>query len=370
MAVKFLVGTAEKYAQLKAAGSIKAENFYRISGTNDMYIGERKLTSEKDVEKALGYIGTLTELETTEKSNLVAALNEIKDSLDTAKTEAKVTIETTGEEGNYVKRYIIKQNSVEVGKIDIPKDLFVTEGSVVVNPAGQTAGKYIKLVIANQEAPIYINVADLVDVYTAQAGAAQVQIAINDSNVISATIVAGSISTTELAANAVSTAKIKDKNVTKAKLDDDVQTSLGKADTAVQRVVATDTAGTNGTITVDGTEVPVKGLGSAAYTNSSAYATAAQGKKADTAVQNVAEGTTNGAILVDSAIVKVHGLGDAAYKAASAFDAAGTATTKANQVLGTSSDDKDANTVYGAKAYAKAYTDTAIANAALVWETF
>lgn len=40
----------------------------------------------------------------------------------------------------------------------------------------------------------------------------------------------------------------------------------------------------NGTIAIDGTDVAVKGLGSAAYTASSAYATAAQGTKADNAV--------------------------------------------------------------------------------------
>lgn len=312
MAVKFLVGTAEKYAELKSAGSLNAESFYRISGTNDMYIGERKLTSEEDVQKALKDIGTLTDLKTTEKSNLVSALNEIKDALDVAKTEAKVTIETasTATEG-YLKTYIVKQNNAEVGKIDIPKDLVVTEGSVVVNPEGQSAGTYIKLVIANQEAPIYINVADLVDAYTAQASATQVQITISDDNIISATIVAGSISATELAANAVETAKIKDKNVTKAKLEDDVQTSLGKADTAVQKVT---TGEANGEIKVDGIAVPVAGLKSAAYADSSA------------------------------------------------FDAAGAASA----VLGTASDNKDANTVYGAKAYA----DAKIADAALVWEAF
>lgn len=42
----------------------------------------------------------------------------------------------------------------------------------------------------------------------------------------------------------------------------------------------------NGTIAIDGKDVAVKGLGSAAYTASSAYATAAQGTKADNAVPN------------------------------------------------------------------------------------
>lgn len=41
----------------------------------------------------------------------------------------------------------------------------------------------------------------------------------------------------------------------------------------------------NGAISVKGTNVPVKGLSSAAYTASTAYATAAQGAKADTALQ-------------------------------------------------------------------------------------
>lgn len=44
---------------------------------------------------------------------------------------------------------------------------------------------------------------------------------------------------------------------------------------------------TNGTIAVNGTDVAVHGLGSAAYTDSTAYATSAQGTKADTAIQGV-----------------------------------------------------------------------------------
>ena len=47
------------------------------------------------------------------------------------------------------------------------------------------------------------------------------------------------------------------------------------------------TGTTNGTIKVDGTEVAVAGLGSAAYTASTAYATSAQGTKADSAIQGV-----------------------------------------------------------------------------------
>ena len=69
--------------------------------------------------------------------------------------------------------------------------------------------------------------------------------------------------------------------VSKTDLAADVQTSLGKADSAIQEV-KDGTA--NGTILVDGTAVNVGGLKSAAYTEASTYATAAQGAKADNAL--------------------------------------------------------------------------------------
>lgn len=73
------------------------------------------------------------------------------------------------------------------------------------------------------------------------------------------------------------------------------------------------TGTTNGTIKVGTKEVSVAGLKSAAYTEVGDYATAAQGAKADSAVQSVVEGSTNGTISVDGTAVSVHGLGTAAY---------------------------------------------------------
>lgn len=57
----------------------------------------------------------------------------------------------------------------------------------------------------------------------------------------------------------------------------------------------------NGTIAIDGKDVAVKGLGSAAYTASTAYATAAQGTKADNAVPKTT--TVNGHALSDNVTV-------------------------------------------------------------------
>lgn len=62
------------------------------------------------------------------------------------------------------------------------------------------------------------------------------------------------------------------------------------------------------------------------------YATAAQGAKADTALQkaSITSGDTNGSIAVGGTDVAVKGLGSAAYVATTAFDAAGVAEAKVN----------------------------------------
>lgn len=353
--VKFLKGTAAAYQALTP----DANTFYYTTDDNQFYLGSIKLSNANDVTAAVSRIGanetaiaalqtavnTLNADNTTPGSvakqikdavdalnnsladvatsgeaedvsiadsgskftstNVEDALAELVTMIDAGGSGSVVTVEekqtpTTG----YLKSYDIKQGNVVKGTIDIPKDLVVTSGQVVVNPDGQPAGTYIKLTIANQTNPIYINVADLVDAYTPAAGATQVQLAISNTNEISATIVAGSIGSTELATNAVVTAKITDGNVTKAKLAQAVQDSLDLADSAVQ---------------------------------------------------SVTEGNTNGTVNVDGTDVAVHGLDSAAYQPTTAFDAAGAA----DAVLGTSSDDATQATVYGAKAAASAAQGTA-----------
>lgn len=91
--------------------------------------------------------------------------------------------------------------------------------------------------------------------------------------------------------------------IPKSDLAADVQTSLGKADSSIQSVSLA--GGTkNGTLklTVGGTatdNIAVTGLGSAAYTESAAYATAAQGTKADNAMPKDG-GAFTGAITVQA----------------------------------------------------------------------
>ena len=211
----------------------------------------------------------------------------IVDKADAAKTSAiaadavVVTTDVTTE--GYAKSYTFTQNGATIATVDIPKDMVVSSGKVVVNPEGQNEGTYLELTLSNATSDkVYINVGKLVDIYTAKANATQVQIAIDSATrEVSATIVAGGVGSPELADGAVITAKIGDAQVTKAKLGTDVQASIDKADSAIQSVA---TGKTDGTVAVDGTDVLVAGLKSAAYAETTAFDAAGV---ADTKVKNL-----------------------------------------------------------------------------------
>ena len=307
-----------------------------LTGDGDGSVSKIVADAKKEIEDKIGDLGTL---KTTYKTTVVGAINEIKDAVDAATTAGAVTMEETVS-ADYAKVYTLKQGGNTIGTVNIPKDMVVSSGKVVVNPDGQPAGTYIEITLANAtNDKIYVNVGTLVDIYTAKQNAAQIQLSINASTrEISGTVVAGSITATELAANAVTTVKIADGNVTKVKLAADVQTSLEKADSAVQKADVK-TGNTNGTISVQGAEVPVAGLKSAAYEESTAFdpagaAAAVEGKLNAYKTDNDAKVKQN---TDDIAAINNETTGILAKAKADA-------TEKANQAL---SD-------------AKAYTDTAL----------
>ena len=103
----------------------------------------------------------------------------------------------------YLKTYQFTYGAGSTFEIDIPKDLVVKSGEVIVvaddSPvSGLTNGTYLKLVIANQTEPVYINVADLCDVYTGKTVTDGVSIAISASNEISATLTGKAVSESNL----------------------------------------------------------------------------------------------------------------------------------------------------------------------------
>lgn len=122
-----------------------------------------------------------------------------------------VTIAESSPEG-YATAYTFAQNGKTIGTINIPKDMVVESGSVVTDPEGQTAGTYIKLVLANaNEDELYINVSDLIEYITG------------------GTATDGMITVTVDPTTHVATATINDGTITLAKLATDVQTAIGKA---------------------------------------------------------------------------------------------------------------------------------------------
>ena len=130
----------------------------------------------------------------TEGKVLTAAEVPGLSALETKVNKIGVAAKETANAG-YLKSYTFTGPDGTPVDIDIPKDLVVTKGEVVK----EGKDTFIQLTIANQVAPVKINVKDLVDVYTAQANAAQVQLAISGTNEISATIKPGSIAKTDLA---------------------------------------------------------------------------------------------------------------------------------------------------------------------------
>ena len=207
---------------------------YDPAGTAQTKVNE---LANSQVKTNTAHIGAVADLETSAKTDLVTAINEVRNAVSAGGTAAAITLTTAATPASGMsKTYTLKQGDNTVGTIDIPKDMVVQSGSVVTNPTGQAAGTYIKLVLANAtNDEIYVNVGTLIDIYTAQASAAQVQLAIDSATrVISATIVDGAVTAAKLATNAVTTVKIADGNVTTEKLADRAVTGNKIAGEAIE----------------------------------------------------------------------------------------------------------------------------------------
>ena len=117
--------------------------------------------------------------------------------------DLKMEVKATPNDG-YLKTYQFTYGTGTTFEVDIPKDLVVTAGEVIVvsdeSPvSGLTNGTYLKLTIANQSTPVYINTNSLVDVYTGKTVTDGVSVTISDTNEISAALVGKAVSESNLA---------------------------------------------------------------------------------------------------------------------------------------------------------------------------
>lgn len=175
-----------------------------------------------------------------------------------AAAPAQVTYSITKDETStdYAAIYHLTADGINTGvAINIPKDMVVSSGTVetkTTSGAWGNAGTYLHLVLANaQSSDIYINVGDLIEYVTSGSSV-------------------GDMIVVDIDNNHRVTATITDGTITKTKLASTVQASLNLADSALQSGDIAE-GSTNGTISVDGTDISVHGLGTAAFTSSTAY---------------------------------------------------------------------------------------------------
>ena len=168
-----IIGVTDTKENGKFVTSIKLEG-------NIVQAERAKITSSQVSREATTSITGVT---------VEAALKEVKD-----RSIVSLSSTTPSDGTSVLKKYTLTQNGEKIGDIDIPKDLVVTSGSVVkgtwsgnvFTEVESGKGTALKLVIANQTEPVYINTLNLVKDHVGGNG-----ILISDTNEISIRIADG-----------------------------------------------------------------------------------------------------------------------------------------------------------------------------------
>lgn len=181
--IRTLVGFYADAAEMKEAGG--GQSSYTILDIDGI---------SGDLDELKAAVAAINDIigDGIDGTTLTAAINDINARLGEGFTSAHTVadaleeLETAltidlieSEDPGFAKVYTLKQGTNTIGVINIPLDLVVKSGSLVhgtwsgdtfiEDEEGQDLA--IKLVIANkEETPIYINVKDLVDIYTAGDG--------------------------------------------------------------------------------------------------------------------------------------------------------------------------------------------------------
>lgn len=256
---------------------------------------------------------TVTGVDSTDKFLSLSNKN-VKSEIGLIYNKTSKKIQLTGKGSSVV---------AEIDATSFIKDGMLDSAELVKNPAGQAAGTYLKLAF-NTDAgveDIFVNVTELIDVYTGGTGItiSGKAISVNKSTVdgwIDTKIDAIDATTVDLTTGYATAA-----SYTAPAAGDSVQSAISKLAKGVSyatRAGVTSFAGEIGAITikaagtdngsvnlsVDASKVlsaEIVGLKSAAFTESSAYATAAQGTAAASAVQSVRAANTGTYISVAAA---------------------------------------------------------------------
>ena len=209
--VETLMGTDATTGSVKQIAKSYADG-------KDAAIAEAKAAgtgAQTAVDTLAGKVGTIPT--TSKATSVVGYVDEQVKAVKDAEVDYTVTVTPSTVEG-IAKRYTVAQAATGLNvNIDIPSDMVVKSGEVKTNPAGQPAGTYLVLTLANAtNDKVYINVSDLIEYVTSGSKT-------------------GDMVVVDVSADHKVTATITDGTITKAKLATAVQTSLGKADTAIQQ---------------------------------------------------------------------------------------------------------------------------------------
>ena len=339
-----------------------ANGTVKVNGTDIAVhgLGSAAYSAATDFDAAGAADDVKTEL-IGDMTGATKTLGGLEDRIDALATGQSVTMTAyTGSDAGltdgYLKTYEFFQGGSSIGKVDIPKDLVVTSGQIVE----VENVKYLRLTIANQTAPVDIAVTDLVDVYTEGNG-----IEISTGNVVSAKVVAGnglSLDSNGIAMAAASSAGAGAMSASDydklagiasgAQVNTLEGVQVNGTDLTAdgnKKVNVTVTSGTNnGTIAVNGSDVAVTGLKSAAFAETTDFDAAGAAGAASAAAVTAVVGSAASAETTDF---------DAAGSAAAASAAAVTT------VVGTTADTSSSDTVYGAKKYAEEQAANALTGA-------
>ena len=201
--------------------------------------------------------GTLTSLTTTEKGNLVGAINEVRGQLTSISEEQGGNLSAVEQSVSDLTDVVnAMDDAYKAADTALDGRLTTAEGKITIieESDAMTSG------ITSDKVTKY-------DAYDARITTAK--------STADGAVTVNTQQGTAISANTAAITKLNgDKNTTGSVLK-------SIEDNAVNTVTS---GSANGTIAVDGQDVAVKGLGTAAYTPKTDYATSTQGTKADNAV--------------------------------------------------------------------------------------
>lgn len=306
--IKKALADAKAYTDQEVATKADAEHTHEIADVTDLQTTLDGKANKATTLAGYGITDAYTQTQTDSKiAEAIAAAPHLKreiveDLPEVGSADANTiymvpsdgTTSDPGEQTSHYNEYMLINGAFELigtSQVDLAgyaTETFVTNAINALDVAdAAVANQYVSQVVQT-DGKIAVTRAAL-PVTSVTEGSANGTIAVNGANVnvhglgSAAYTDAADYEAAGAAAAAVAALDVEDVAVDNQYVSAVSQTDgkivISRKQLPAKPVIAT--GATNGTIAVDGTDVAVKGLGSAAYTETSAYATAAQGTKAD-----------------------------------------------------------------------------------------